>query len=80
MSTACRIRRHHKFNGNLGLQLDNIAIKWCLNVCISCSEMRSRCRTSGTSCFWAHVERMEGFIPYAHFCPACAGMAGYRGL
>ena len=62
-STTCRVRQNHKCNGNLGSRLDNLAIKWCLNVCIYRSAMRARCRRCGNSGCWAPSERMKICIP-----------------
>ena len=58
VSTACWIRQHHNCNRNLGSQLDNPSIKWCLDVWISRSRMRARYRPGGTSWCCAPVERM----------------------
>ena len=77
VSNACRIRQHHKCNGNLGLHIDNPAVKRCLNIWITLSEMMSRFRPCGTSWCWAPSQQMNFFIRAKHSLSRMCG-CGWR--
>ena len=77
---ACQIRQRHKCNGNLGSHIDNTAIKWSLDVWISCSAIRERCRPVETSWCREPKEEMEIIIPAENVCPSCAGAYGDHGI